>query len=75
MRPLTLILFVTVSSIACSKPIPAAPPTVAGTNTAVTGTVVERLDGPPYSYLRVSFGGGHERIHLRRSGGSIHGCG
>ena len=21
------------------------------------------------------FGGGHERIHLRRSGGSIHGCG
>ena len=37
---------------ACSKsssPIPA----VTGTNTTITGTIVERLDGPPYSYLRL----------------------
>ncbi len=43
--------------LSCSKPTPPATPTapisVAGTNTTVTGTVVERLDGPPYSYLRL----------------------
>jgi hypothetical protein len=25
--------------------------------------------------ILVDYGGGHERIHFRRSGGSIHGCG
>ena len=39
---------------ACSKPSPPAPTTVAATNTALTGTVVERLDGAPYSYLRLA---------------------
>jgi len=37
----------------CSKPSPPEPTTVAGTNTTVTGRVVERLDGPPDSYLRL----------------------
>jgi hypothetical protein len=42
-----------VTLAACSKS-PPSPTTVAGTDTTVTGTVVERLDGPPYSYLRLS---------------------
>ncbi len=49
----TTVLIVVTLLLACPKP-PPAPTTVAGTNTTVTaGTVVERLDGPPYSYLRL----------------------
>jgi hypothetical protein len=53
MRPLTLIALLAPLLAACSKPSPPVPTTVVGTNTTVTGTVVERLDGPPYSYLRL----------------------
>jgi hypothetical protein len=50
---LVLGLLLTAFLAACSKPSLPGPTTVAGTNTTVIGTVVERLDGPPYSYLRL----------------------
>jgi len=53
MRPVVFILVLSICVIACSKPSSATPATVAGTNTTVTGTVVQSLDGPPYSYLRL----------------------
>jgi hypothetical protein len=37
----------------CSNPSPGPITVAAGTNTTLTGTVVERLDGAPYSYLRL----------------------
>jgi hypothetical protein len=37
-----------------------------------TGNDLGRSTGDP---LGLTYGGGHERIHFRRSGGSIHGCG
>ncbi len=52
-RRLTYVLLLTPFLAFCSKPTPPAPTTVAGTNTTLTGTVVERLDGAPYSYLRL----------------------
>jgi hypothetical protein len=36
--------------LACTSPT-APPPT--GPNATITGTVVERVDGPPYSFLRL----------------------
>jgi hypothetical protein len=47
--PLVL-LFAGVSLAACSKSAPLA---VSGTNSTITGTVVERVDGPPYTFLRL----------------------
>ena len=52
MRQFTIILFGL--ALACSSPSAPSSTTLAGTNTTVTGTVVERLDGPPYSYLRLT---------------------
>jgi hypothetical protein len=37
----------------CSKSPPTGATTISGTNTTITGTVVERLEGPPYIYLRL----------------------
>jgi hypothetical protein len=51
MRPLTLLL--TVSLLAACSKSPSPNPSAASTNTTVTGTVLERLDAPPYSYLRL----------------------
>jgi hypothetical protein len=53
MRAPSLILILSVLVSGCSKPAPSGLTTVGGTNTTVTGTVVERLDSPPYSYLRL----------------------
>jgi hypothetical protein len=50
-RALAVTVLTVVLLLACSKPSTPAPTTVTGTNTTITGTVVERLDGPPYSYL------------------------
>jgi hypothetical protein len=38
------------TALSCTSPT-APPPT--GPNATVTGTVVERVDGPPYSFLRL----------------------
>jgi len=53
MRKVAMILVVGAVIAACSKSSSPASTTVTGTNTTITGTVVERLDGPPYSYLRL----------------------
>jgi len=53
MRSLSLVFVLAMSgAMSCSKTSP-APTTVAGTNTTLIGTVLERLDGAPYSYLRL----------------------
>jgi hypothetical protein len=52
MRLAALSVLACASLVACSNPSP-APTTVAGTKTTITGTVVERVDGPPYSFLRL----------------------
>jgi hypothetical protein len=39
-----------VTLVSCTSPT-APPPT--GPNATITGTVVERVDGPPYSFLRL----------------------
>jgi hypothetical protein len=53
--------------LSCTSPT-APPPT--GSNANITGTVVERVDGPPYSFLRPEFDEkpGLRGIHLRDSG-------
>jgi starvation-inducible outer membrane lipoprotein len=52
MRHVALILAGAIFLAACSK---SAPPvlTTSGPNATITGTVVERVDGPPYSFLRL----------------------
>jgi hypothetical protein len=50
-RPLLLALLL----LSCTSPT-APPPT--GLNAAVSGTVVERVDGVPYSFLRLETEGG-----------------
>jgi hypothetical protein len=47
---LTLIVLVTAVA-ACTNPAP--PARSAQSTTRITGTLVEKLDGPPYSYLRI----------------------
>ncbi len=54
MRSLSLILLLTGMLASWSKPSSPAPSSVTGPNTPTTVTVVERLDGPPYSYLRLA---------------------
>jgi len=53
MRHLSNFLLLAAFTCACSRSSPPASTAVAGTNTTITGTVVERLDGPPYRYLRL----------------------
>jgi hypothetical protein len=51
MRYVTLgLLLAGVFLAACSK---SAPPALSGPNATITGTVVERVDGSPYSFLRL----------------------
>jgi hypothetical protein len=52
--PLVFALLLAATPLACSRPPPPAHTAVASTNTTITGTVLERLDGPPYSYLRLA---------------------
>ncbi len=53
MRPVALIVLVPIFVTACSESASPGPTTVSGTNSAITGTVVERPDGTPYTYLRL----------------------
>ena len=53
MRNLATALLLPLALAACSRP---AAETVAPSNSHVAGTIVERLDEAPYSYLRVQTG-------------------
>jgi len=48
--PRTAVLLATLATFSCTSPT--APPP-AGPNAVVSGTVVERVDGAPYSFLRL----------------------
>lgn len=52
MRVTSVIVLACASLVACSRS-PSPSTATAGTNATVTGTVVERVDGPPYSFLRL----------------------
>lgn len=60
MRRLSLVMLVALAVAGCNKKEPAAPPQAAGmpgaeaaAGAAISGKVLERLDAPPYSYLKL----------------------